>query len=236
MTIAGLESLDGQILDGLEFCARAYAVFDEIRNGPGGVEELRMRKNPRAKRMVEEVLPLAYYVQARYGPDFRMRIRWRGGNQPCDAYFICSGSKVETDGIPTRQFLEVTSAVHPNEYLAREHLNEKGFAFAPRSTNRDRKTGHVTSEPSVYSDMQLAEELVTQIRQILHKKRRKRYPQPTSLLIRCDVNLLTDDEWDCVVRELKGMDERLPFREVILLEPIGRRFTPIYFRRPKARS
>lgn len=237
MAVPGLESMDGHILDGLEFCSRAYAAFDEIRNGQGGIEELRMRKTPRAKKMVEEVLPLARYVQARYGPGFRMRIRWRGGNQSSDAYLNCFGAEVVALGIPSRQFLEVTTAVHPHEYLAREHLNESGLAYAPRSTYRDRKSRVVISKPSVFRDLQLAEELLAQVRSAIQRKSRKRYPRPISLLIQCVVTApILDDEWSYVVQGLQGTEDRLPFREVILLEPIGRRFTTVYFRRPKLGS
>src|SRR5213078_862116 len=94
MAISGLESIDGCMLDGLEFCARAYAAFDAIRNSRGGVEELRMRKTQRAKKIVEEVLPLARYVQMRYGPGLRIKLRWRGGNQRGDAYLTWEGAMV----------------------------------------------------------------------------------------------------------------------------------------------
>jgi hypothetical protein len=237
MAIAGLEVLDGKLLDGLEFCAQAYAAFDRIRNSPGGIEELRMLTSPRAKKMVEEILPLASYVQARYGPGLRLKIRWIGGSQSYDAYVGCSGSDVQHGGVLKRQFLEVTTALHENDYLVREHLNEEGFAFAPRGTRRDPKTRAVTSTPSVYGYRQPEAELVDQISERIAKKAEKRYPKPTLLLIRCVVNMpILDDEWDYVVQELRKREEPLPFREVILLEPVSQRFTTLYFRRPKSRG
>jgi hypothetical protein len=232
MTISGLESIDGRMLDGLEFCARAYAAFDAIRNSRGGVEELRMRKTKRAKKIVEEVLPLARYVQMRYGPGLRIKLRWRGGSQRGDAYLTWEGAMVTALRIPSHQLLEVTTAVHPNEYLAREHLNETGHAYAPRSTSRDRNTGKAISEPSVFSDRQLAEELVTQVRSAIQKKRSRQYPRPTSLLIQCVLTApLLDDEWDYAIRELQKSEECLPFREVVLLASIGDRFSILHSRK-----
>lgn len=156
MAIAGLEALDGQLLDGLVFCAQAYAAFDRIRSSPRGIEELRMLTSQRSKKMVEEILPLV---------------------------LRCSGADVQHRGIPRRQFIEVTTAVHANDYLVREHLNKEGFAFAPRGTRRDPKTRAIASLPSVYSYRQPQAELVGLISERIAAKAQKRCPQPTSLLI-----------------------------------------------------
>ena len=126
LTIRGLESIDGCQLDGLEVCLRAYAVFDQVRNRPGGVEELRLLTTRLSKRLVEEVLPLTSYIQAKYSPGLRIRICWHGGSQGYDAYLSYSGADTEHRGAPKRAFLEITTAVHPNDYLVREHLSKKG--------------------------------------------------------------------------------------------------------------
>lgn len=228
----GLELLDDQLLDGLEFCRRAYQVFDAIRNGPKGIEELRMLTSYRAKKLVEEVLPLVTYVQSRYSPGLRLRIRWRGGNQPYDAILASSGSVVENRSIPRRQYLEVTSAVHQNDYLVREHLNREGFAFAARSTFRDRKTKRVVSSPSGYSNREPQDELVELVRRRIVEKSSIDYPKPVSLLVRCVVGMpILDDEWEYVVRELRKDEPFGPFREVILIEHVSQRCTALYVRR-----
>ena len=59
--VAGLESLDGRLLDGLKFCKMAYRLFDQIRAEPDGIAELRRRRKPRFKKLVEEILPLAAF-------------------------------------------------------------------------------------------------------------------------------------------------------------------------------
>lgn len=66
VAVRGLERLDGRLLDGLAFCTTAYDVFEEILGTPAGLEELRLLTSKRAKRLMEELLPLARYVQSRY--------------------------------------------------------------------------------------------------------------------------------------------------------------------------
>ena len=236
-SIKGLESIDGQLLDGLEFCARTYAVFDVIRRAPRGVEELRLLTTPRAKKMLEELLPLAAYVQARYGVGSRLLIRWPGGNRPYDASLSVSGLDVEYRGVPKRQFLEVTTACHRNDYLVREHLHKTGGAFAPRSTARVPKTRGTVSTPSVHSYRENEREFIAQVGEAIKAKASKSYPPSTVLLVRLVVHLpILDDEWSFIVNELRNLQISVPFREVVLLEPISERLTSLYRRARRTRS
>ncbi len=124
MPIAGLESLDNRFLDGLEFCSAAYDALDAIRSTPQGIEELRLRRSRRSKKLLEEILPLAAFIQDRYRPGCRLRIQWVGGNQPFDARVLYRGPLVDWMEIPKRQYLEVTTAVQPTEHLVRERLRK----------------------------------------------------------------------------------------------------------------
>ena len=74
--IVGLENIDGVLLDGLEFCSRVYVALDEVVAERGGQQEINLRTTARSKRLVEELLPLTQYVQARYGLGYRIRLRW----------------------------------------------------------------------------------------------------------------------------------------------------------------
>jgi len=226
--------LDGQLLDGLVFCAHAYDAFEQIRSGPRGVEELRLLSSQRSKKMIEEILPLARYVQSQYGPGRKLSVRWLGGSQSYDAYMRNAGAAVKPLGLPARQYLEVTTAVQPNEYLVREHINSNGVAFASRGTRRDPKTRVITSEPTVYTNREPWDELVQLILSRIENKARKRYPKPTSLIVRCVVEMpVLDDEWSYVVDELRKREASDQFREVVLIEHVGNRCTVLYNRRPK---
>jgi hypothetical protein len=89
------------------------------RLNPVVFEELRLRSTKGAKRLIEELLPIASYVLARYRVGRRIRVRWFSGSQPCDAILWSSGGLVEHRMAPRKLFVEVTTSVHKNEYLAR---------------------------------------------------------------------------------------------------------------------
>lgn len=235
MPIYGLEPLDGRLLDGLAFCSLAYDILESIQSQPGGLEDLRLLRTPRAKRMIEEVLPIAAYIQARYGPGLRLRVRWLGGNQRYDARLRCEGKKAEHLHIPKVQHLEVTTAVHSNEYLVREHLHREGISFGPAGTTPDPKTRKTISKPTVHSGDEPQRELVEQVRSRIIGKTRMVYPPNTSLIVRCVVNApVLDDEWDHVIRLLRQDDCPTRFREVVLVEPVAGRVTTLFVRQRKA--
>jgi hypothetical protein len=224
MAIQGLETLDGRLLDGLTFCRRAYALLERMHSSPRGTEELRLHRGQRCKKLIEEILPLAAYVQSRYGPGLRLRIQWIGANQSFDARQLSSGYVVERLGIPREQYLEVTMAVHEREHLAREHLSAEGFSFGPRGTCRDRKTRKITSAPTVYDNHEAQEELIELIGKRITDKASKDYPKDTSLIVPCVLSMpFWDDEWQYVIRELRNKPVDHRFREIILLDAIGRR-------------
>lgn len=232
MPIRGLEQLDGTLLDGLRFCATAYDIFERIQSEPGGLEDLRLLRTSRAKRMVEEILPIAAYIQSRYGPGLRLRVRWRGGNQRYDARLLCSGVKAERLLIPAVQHLEITTAVHPNEHLVREHLHREGFSFGPHGTRRDPVSRKTISTPTVHSGDEPQRELADRVRARILAKGAMAYPRNSSLLVRCVVNApVLDDEWEQVVRQLRQSDCPRRFREVILMESIAGRVTSLFVRR-----
>jgi hypothetical protein len=64
---------------------------------------------------------------------------------------------------PRKLFVEVTTAAHPNEYLARHLLHEKGGTFGVKGISRDKKTRKITSTPTVNTPDELAHDLSVQI-------------------------------------------------------------------------
>jgi hypothetical protein len=226
--ISGLEDLDGVLLDGLEFCSRVYAAFDRVVADPGGQQEINLRTTARSKRLVEELLPLTQYVQARYGLGYRMRIRWRGGSQRYDARILVSGRKVRHFKIPAVQHIELTSAVHSNDYLIREHLDAEGGGFGPHGTTRDRASGRTVSTPVALSHQERLSEQVTWVRNRIDTKARKPYPSNTTLLVvLAGSSVMLDDEWQEIVQAFKAEPTPRRFREVLLAHPVSERITSI---------
>ena len=235
-SVAGLESIDGVLLDGLEFCKFAYEKLEAIHAEAGGTEELRLLKSQRAKKLLEEVLPIASFVKARYGPGIKIRVRWRGGNQRYDARLLFSGAAVDAKGIPTVQHLEITSAVHPNDYLARGHLSRDGGSFGARGTTRDPITKRTVSVPVLRRHLDNERELVGMVRNRIEAKNRLPYPRNTTLVVRFVApSLVVQDEWDRAVQWLSAEPHPSRFVEVVLVESGGNRVATIS-RRPRRSS
>lgn len=85
MNTPSLEDLDGRLLDGLDFCAATYALFESVRSTPEGVKSLCLRSGPTEKRLLEELLPICRYIQTYYRAGRYISVRWVNGSQSYDA-------------------------------------------------------------------------------------------------------------------------------------------------------
>jgi hypothetical protein len=119
-------TIDDHLLDGLDFCGRVYDLFEQVSQLSDGKRRLRLRKTITEKRLVEELLPLARYVQTRYQAGRRIKLRWLSGSQPYDAILWSSGSLFDHGQTPRKVLLEITTAVHQNDDLLRKRLEESG--------------------------------------------------------------------------------------------------------------
>jgi hypothetical protein len=232
-----LDGLDDRMLDGLEFCARAFAAFDRMRGAPNGPTTLRMRGSPQAKKLLEEVLPIADYILARYSPGLRLKVRWLSGNQPFDARLVCFGLLSGGRRMPKVQHLEVTTAVHSNEHLSREHVTREGGSFGARGTQRDPLTKRTVSRPSVYKNSERQLELASFVRNIILRKATKEYPPRTSLIVVCRTEVPLDEhEWCELVEAVRHGVVQDKFREVVLQDPLLRRIATLASIQKSSRS
>ena len=223
-----ISTIDGRLLDGLEFCRVVYDLFDQISGEPDGKRRLRLRLSNADKRLVEELLPLARYIQARYQAGRRIKVRWLSGSQRYDAVLWSSGSCVTHGDAPRKVFVEVTSSVHPNEYLVRQRLEQRGGSFGVRGIHREKTTGIIVSRPYVFSGGENAKDLAEQVLLRLSEKAEKGYSPATVLLVNCIPNcLILEDEWaDAVERVRKGGP--IAFREVFLLDMLMSHTATLY--------
>jgi hypothetical protein len=214
-----LSTFDGQLLDGLEFCQRVYDLFDQTRRQPDGIAKLRLRPTKDEKRLLEELIPLARFLQARYREGRRIKVRWFSGSQPYDAILWSSGGLVTHGMARRRQFVEVTTSVHPNDYLDRQLFHTKGISWGVKRIWRNKKTKEIVSEPYVYRNDERSVDLANQILERLKDKSAKKYPAGTVLIVNCDSDgLLLEDEWDQAIRRVNDAQQHLAFREVFLVE------------------
>jgi hypothetical protein len=217
-----LTQFDGQLLDGLEFCARVYALFESIRSSPDGASRLRRLPTRVEKRLVEELLPLCTYVQASYRPGRYISVRWIDGPQTYDAKIEQRGAYVCENNYPPNAFVEVTSARHPNEFLSRELLDTEGFAFGLDGLRR-RADRSIESVPVGYSNRDFVEKFAGFVLDQVAKKEEKRYPEHTTLLVQCILNLpYLPDEWSDLVGRIKLGLPSSQFAEIYLYDPLGR--------------
>ncbi len=224
-----LSTIDGQLLDGLDFCRKVYELFHRVSAGPDGTAKLRLRPTKVEKRLVEELLPIAGYVQARYRIGRRIKVRWFSGSQPFDAVLWSSGGLVAHRMAPRKVFIEVTTATHQNEYLARHLLHEKGGSFGVKGISRDKKTGKITSKPTVHTPDQLALDLSVQIIERLKSKSAKLYSPGMVLIINCvPDSLILDPEWNDAIERVTRAQAHLAFREVFLIETVMSHSATLY--------
>jgi hypothetical protein len=92
MSISPLSQFDGELIDGLQFCANAYALFEQIRGTEDGPSRLRIRATNIEKKLIEELLPMCKYVQAKYRAGRYISVRWVNGSQQFDAEVVQNGA------------------------------------------------------------------------------------------------------------------------------------------------
>jgi hypothetical protein len=213
-----LVTIDDHLLDGLDFCRKVYDLFDQIRREPEGKSRLRLRKSKTDKRLVEELLPLARYIQARYQAGRRIKVRWFSGSQPYDAVLWSSGTLVEHGEVPRRVFVEITRSVHRNDSDSRRLLDRRGGSFGVRGIYREGKD--IISKPYVFSGGENAKDLAELILASLKLKANKTYPPTTVLVVDCvpTSSLLFEDEWKEAIEQVKLAKPSIPFHEVFLLD------------------
>ncbi len=223
-------------MDGLDFCGKVYDLFDQVQAGADGIAKLRLRLTKTEKRLIEELIPIARYVQARYREGRRIKVRWFSGSQPYDAVLWSSGGLVEHRVAPRKLLIEVTTSVHQNQYLVREELHERGGSFGVKGISQDKKTRGIISKPHVHTPEELATDLAGQIVERLRSKSEKVYPPGTVLVVNCvPDSLIYEAEWNDAIERVTKAQVHLAFREVFLIETVMSYSATLYGDRKRSR-
>jgi len=214
-----LADFDNHLMNGFEFCKKAYSFFEEIRRSPKGVEKLRLRKGKLEKKLIEELLPIARYVQARYSHGRQLKVRWKDGTQNFDARLLSSGYLVDVGLVPKSQYIEVTTAVHKNDHIERDIINKTGHSFGVKGIKKDPQTGKYASQPYVYTNYESSEDLANKILERITAKAKIKYPSNISLVIQCFLDtLFLEDEWEKAIESVKGSGVQHRFREIFVFD------------------
>lgn len=172
-------------MDGLVFCRRAYQLLDRVQKAQNGMSRIRRLTSKTEKRLTEEFIPIAAYIQRTYSAGLRVRIQWLAGNQSFDGKLRLTGSYVKAGRYPQTLYLEVTSAVEKNAHLARELLDTKGGSFGAMGIRRDQFTRDIISEPHVWENGEFVRHVRATIMAAFIRKCHICYPADTILLITC---------------------------------------------------
>jgi hypothetical protein len=68
----------------------------KTRRDVNGITKLRLWTSKSEKRLIEELIPIARFVQARYREGRRIKVRWFSGSQPFDAVLWSAGGPSRT--------------------------------------------------------------------------------------------------------------------------------------------
>jgi hypothetical protein len=212
--------LDDDLVDGLEFCKRAYELFERIRSAPDGSTRLCLRASNTEKKLLEEILPICRYIQTYYRAGLYISVRWKNGNQSYDAELRQRGGDVDLGLYPVIAYLEITNVMHENEHWIWELLSSGRPAYAPEGVTKVRGKEAV-SEPVVRRNTEHVANFVPIVLEQLGKKVALSYPDDTSLVIQCSLGrLYTREEWDLLAREVKRQVPPNKFREILMFDPI----------------
>jgi hypothetical protein len=220
MNTSPLAEFDNNVLDGLYFCHRVYTLFEGVRVQPNGPSRLRRRPSRVEKKLLEELLPIAKYVQDNYRPGRYIGVRWKDGNQNYDAALHQEGGHVTENGYPPEAYLEIVSAVHPKEHLSRELIDTEGFSFGLDGIER-LKGGKIASEPVSHHNRDFIPKFAEIILKQLRAKSLKSYPTNTSLVMEATLNLpYMPDEWQELIALVRVELPRCNFREIFVYDSL----------------
>ncbi|MDP1683093.1 MAG: hypothetical protein Q8L39_15135 [Burkholderiales bacterium] len=220
MSISLLSELDGKLIDGLQFCAMTYALFEQIRSTDSGPSRLRMRVTEVEKKLIEELLPICKYIQAKYRAGRFISVRWVNGSQQFDAEVVQAGFYVERGCFAASAYLEATCVMHPKDYLSRELLDTKGGAFGLDGIRR-LKNGEIESNPVIHRNREFIQSYSKLVLKQIGKKASINYPPETTLIIQCALNTLyTPDEWEVLVAEVRNLQPEHQFREIFIFDTV----------------
>ena len=220
MSASALQKFNDRYLDGLDFCKAVYALFEDIRTSEDGPTRLRMRPSEIEKRLLEELFPIARWVQLHYKAGRYISIKWVSGGQNFDAVVEQSGWLVECELYPSNFHLEITCAMHPKDYLRREMLEFKGHSFSIEGLYRD-ENGEANSQPVGYNGDEFIEIFANILVEQINKKAKKNYPEGSLLIVKCTMNsYYFRSEWE---RMISIVEEKLPshgFSEIFVYDDV----------------
>jgi hypothetical protein len=205
-------------MDGLKFSKKVYDIFEQIRKSSDGINKLRLREGSE-KKLIEELIPIARFIQARYNEARHLKVRWINGTQQFDALIQSTGALVENGFVPRNQYIEVTTAVHENGHILRRMIVEQRPVFSVKGIKKNKNGKDYSSIPYAYSSQELENDLTSKLIEIIEKKTSNSYPEKTILVIQCILDsLFEEEEWEYAIQQIKTKRINHRFQEIFIFD------------------
>jgi len=222
---SALDEFDGHEMDGLEFCFRVYRLFERIRRAPDGPSRMRIRPSTVEKKLLEELLPICAYVQARYRIGRYISVRWVAGGQSYDAQVYQCGAYVSKNLYPETGYLEVTGAMHRNAHHIRHILDKNGIAYSAEGIRKNEATGEIESHPAVRRNLDFVDAAAKNVLKAITKKAAMTYSEHTTLIVQCTLDTPHfAEEWKRLVELVDAGVPPHSFDEIFIFDPHGQHF------------
>jgi hypothetical protein len=125
------------------------------------------------KQLIEEILPIALLAQHLRTPELQVDVLWFNDSESRDGKIRLRGKPVELGFYKAEYFVEVTTAVSPND-----------FVFGGDNISRQGKRGSsIVSDPEVQETGAYVSRLAEWIIDCAKAKSKKKYPTPCILVI-----------------------------------------------------
>lgn len=200
------------------FVRRAYSEIEALTH-----HDYYVRNDPDTRKIVEEVLPLAAFLKHYDRPGRSVQCRFIPGSQNYDAKIKLKGYEVDKGLLEDSYFVEVTSAVSPQDYLVREALDRYGIICGYNiRRNGSKKKGNDRIEGQGAHDFDSpVKDALDWTKIVLRKKYGKKepYPNPCILVVQVKpARPLSLHEWCTVAEGVQGVIDRDKFRFTYIVD------------------
>lgn len=210
----------------LTAAAFAQRAFKEVEQLPREEYWLRPRDS-NAKKLIEEVLPLAMAAKHLDIPGRRVRCKHLGrSDDECDGVITFKGEWVNSGFIKPRYNVEITTAQFEKAHYVREALHRYGGVFDDPDIKRvgSRACGNdqIVSRAVAQDGDQVVKDSLRWVDKAVKEKVRKSYPEPCVLVVSLNPGRpLSLGEWLEVVESFPRELAKSTFEFALLVETDG---------------
>jgi hypothetical protein len=219
--------------DGFDFCKLVNEEHSCILRSIDGVKALRTKKRG-FKEFMEEIIPISFYVRKNYGLGRKLFVTWCGSNINNNGCVVSYDGLIEQCGVAVKLcnleskfYLEVTSALLGQQYLADQLLNEEGGHFAVKGINK--KEGKIVSEAISFEGTEYVDDFFEVLSKAISKKLAKKYPDKTVLVVCCKLDMLfMSSDWKLLESKIRSEIRNDKFIEIFIYDSTTEHFFSIY--------